>query len=297
MAISLSLQNTEVISNSASSYGGGIYSFGNDSEWDNLIVVGNKAGNYPFGHGIFLADHEIHMNHLTIANNTSFYGSGMYVISATAFITNSIIAGQYTGITTAEQANVTMEGTLWGAGPWANIQDWVLAGSLVTGTHNLWADPLFIDPAQMDFHLSPGSPAIDAGVSISLDMDLDNQPRPNPSTNLPDIGADETWLVSPITGVEIIAPPTITATIPVSISASILPEDATPNVSFIWMPPPVSGQLTSQPSFLFDEFGPVDVTVWAVNSGGQVSTTMTLDVSPFIRYYHFPLVESHSLLP
>ena len=153
------VQNTEVISNSASGNGGGIYSFGNDSQWENLIVAGNKAGNYPSGHGIFLADHEIHMNHLSIANNTSFYGSGMYVISATAFITNSIIAGQYTGISTAEQGNVTMEGTLWGAGPWANIQDWVSAGSLVTGTHNLWADPLFIDPAQMIF-TSPQLPLL-----------------------------------------------------------------------------------------------------------------------------------------
>lgn len=284
------IQNTEVISNSASAFGGGLYINGGDSQWDNLIVAGNNAGEYPFGHGFFLANNETRINHLTVVNNTPSYGTGIYALSGTATITNSIVAGQYTGIAAAEQANVSMEGTLWGAEPWANHQDWVSVGSMVTGTQNIWADPLFENPLQMDYHLSAASPAIDAGVASSLDLDMDNQPRPNPSSNLPDIGADETWFVNHMEGVEITAPTAITATVPVSISASIIPEDATPNVSFIWMPPPLSGQLTAQPSFVFEGFGPHDVTVWAVQAEAQVSSTITLQVGPFIRHYYFPLV-------
>lgn len=53
-------------------------------------------------------------------------------------------------------------------------------------------DPLFADPAAGDWHLSPGSPCVDAGLAFThanLELDLDGQPRfQGPSV---DIGADE----------------------------------------------------------------------------------------------------------
>ena len=50
---------------------------------------------------------------------------------------------------------------------------------LAWGTNYILADPLFVDPANADFHLQSGSPAIDAGVStLAPDHDLDGNARP-----------------------------------------------------------------------------------------------------------------------
>jgi hypothetical protein len=55
--------------------------------------------------------------------------------------------------------------------------------SVVCDTNNLFGlDPLFINPADSDFHLQPCSPAINAGANSILDSlgiptDLDGNPR------------------------------------------------------------------------------------------------------------------------
>ena len=69
--------------------------------------------------------------------------------------------------------------------------------------HNQSGNPLFTSPS--DFHLLPGSPAIDAGVNDPADgpTDLDGQPRIQGA--LPDLGAYE---ATPIPVIPPAPPPT-----------------------------------------------------------------------------------------
>jgi hypothetical protein len=124
----------------------------------------------------------------TLIHNT-LIGSGMgYGISVesgyvTLVLTNTIVASHTWGITNTfpTSSTVTADHTLF----WANGHD------DIQGTNAVTADPAFLNPGSGDYHLSPGSAAIDAGVEAGESVDIDGDSRP---LNLaPDIGADEAW--------------------------------------------------------------------------------------------------------
>jgi uncharacterized repeat protein (TIGR01451 family) len=54
-------------------------------------------------------------------------------------------------------------------------------------------DPAFVDPDNGDYHIGPGSAAIDAGLDAGVDHDIDGEPRPLGGGY--DLGADEAGLV------------------------------------------------------------------------------------------------------
>jgi hypothetical protein len=61
------------------------------------------------------------------------------------------------------------------------------AGTILTGTVNVFDDPAFVNPAAWDYHLGIGSMAIDAGLDADVTLDIDDEPR----VPTYDIGADE----------------------------------------------------------------------------------------------------------
>jgi hypothetical protein len=63
-------------------------------------------------------------------------------------------------------------------------------GTVITGGHEFYVAPQFVDPAADDYHLRFTSPAINIGTNAGINFDFDGQPRPiGPGF---DIGFDET---------------------------------------------------------------------------------------------------------
>jgi len=109
-------------------------------------------------------------------------GSGAYVAGYTTLIvTNTIAVSATWGITNVSPVSATViaDHNLFWANTYPGIQ----------GTNPVNGNPRFVNPAAGDYHLGPGSAAIDAGVDARVTTDIDGDPRPIGA--LPDIGADE----------------------------------------------------------------------------------------------------------
>jgi hypothetical protein len=182
------LNGNTVIANSADE-GGGLLLARSHATLTNNVVADNRAD--TLGSGIYLVvASSSHLSHNTIAHNTGGDGSGINVIDdSTVVLTDTILVGQTVGITVAAGSTVTLEATLWGSGTWANGADWGGAGTIVTGTHNYWGDPAFVNPDAGDYHIGPGSAAIDSGVDAGVTVDIDGDSRPIGAGY--DLGADE----------------------------------------------------------------------------------------------------------
>ena len=125
--------------------------------------------------------------HNTLVHNPGDYG--ILLNHTTADVINTIIVSHTTGISVTTGSSLDMDGMLWGSGEWANGEDWQADGSVTVGTVSLHADPRFLKAEEGNYHLTAGSPAIDAGVEVNVLDDFDGDRRPLGRTS--DIGADE----------------------------------------------------------------------------------------------------------
>jgi putative cofactor-binding repeat protein len=109
-------------------------------------------------------------------------GNGVHTWSyVTLFLTNTIVVSHTWGITNTNPASSTVaaDHTLF----WANTNDGI------RGTNQVDGDPRFVNLDGSDYHIAPGSAAIDAGVNAGVTSDIDGDTRPQESGY--DIGADE----------------------------------------------------------------------------------------------------------
>jgi hypothetical protein len=186
------LSRNSITDNIAQWYGGGLYLYRSDAMLTNNLVAGNRAD--AEGSGVYARGSSPRLLHTTVAHNSGGDGSGIYVTNeageySTVVLTNTILVSHTVGITVTPGNTATLEATLWGSGTWANGTDWGGAGIIVTGTHNYWGNPNFVNPEAGDYHIGPGSAAIDRGVDAGVTVDIDGDPRPIGAGY--DLGADE----------------------------------------------------------------------------------------------------------
>ncbi len=161
-SLPFTITNTLIADNYAQTAGGGLWLKGADTKSSSGRIL-----------------------HATIADNRGG-GAGVFVGDYTTLaFTNTIIAGHpQEGITVTSGSTVALEATLW----YDNGTDMNGGGSITTGAINIYDSPAFVDPSTLNYHLSGGSAAIDAGVHAGVMMDLDNNLRP---LGRPDLGAYE----------------------------------------------------------------------------------------------------------
>jgi hypothetical protein len=270
--------------------GGGLYlDDGEQVTLNNMLVAGNQIPATGVGSGIYVSDTSPIMLHATLASNAGGDGSAIHAYNATMTLENTILVSHTIGITATGNSAVTLETTLWGEDTWANGLDFGGTGE-INHTHNLSGDPAFNAPNLGDYHLTLGSDAIDQGTNTGLTTDLDNQPRPNPITNLPDLGADEVWTFSPISEVSVSGPITGTAYTPLTFTASITSDTATPNIHYVWIPMPEGGQGTDTVVYKWSDSGEKTIFVTAKNANSSATNKFNVTISGGSLEYYFPLI-------
>ncbi|HET91233.1 MAG TPA: DUF11 domain-containing protein, partial [Chloroflexi bacterium] len=152
--------------------GAGVDLSGSLYRLDNVILADNSGGGVQAS-----GDSGGWLRHNTLVNNGPFGAS----IAGTAYLTNTIVCSQTVGV--AGSSAVSVNDTLW-YGNGAKT-----SGGVSIGGADLEADPVFVDPAGTDYHIAPGSGALDAGSDAGLREDIDAEPRPMGQGY--DLGADE----------------------------------------------------------------------------------------------------------
>ncbi len=177
----ITITRVSFLNNRADFYGGGITGYYLDVA--NVLLAGNQAG---FGCAALCLTHgNSALRHVTIAHPTLGSGPAILMTSGTATITDTIIAGYTVGISQTAGTLSADYNLLFTTTPTQTA-----GGAMNWGAHNLVnTDPLFVNTAVGNYHLTARSPAIDAGTNVGVAIDLDGIARPQGAGF--DIGAYE----------------------------------------------------------------------------------------------------------
>ena len=135
------------------------------------ILIQNSAGPHNFLY---------HNTLVGSATGQQGVGISVTVPGITITLVNNIVVSHSVSITATPGTTLIVSSTLL----WGNGED-PTGGTLLL-------PPLFVAPAQQNYHLRPDSPAIDVGIDVGVTSDVDGDSRP--IGDLPDIGADEVRL-------------------------------------------------------------------------------------------------------
>lgn len=180
--------------------GGALYLAEAVATMSNNLLIANVAGGQCGGGIAVNGGVSLHAQHTTLVANRGhwpwgFCGGGIHTDpdGNRVVMTNTVAVSHTTAIAN-RSGDFYMTGTLWGSGGWANEVN-TLGG--VISTTNVYAEPGFVAPSAGDYHLAPGSAAIDTGVVSGAGRDIDGEPRPMGVGY--DLGADEFMPLLPYT--------------------------------------------------------------------------------------------------
>jgi hypothetical protein len=173
------IKNSIISNTSSESESGALFTcWDGEIKATNCLIANNNTTGVSSGCASGSADNTIELINCTITDNPlGIYAFGIVSVS------NSII---YNNLNYWGENNSYYDdnGTL-------TINNTLIQGGY-EGEGNIDANPMFVDTANDDYHLSNYSPSIGAGTSSGApSTDLDGNPRPNPAGSNPDMGAYE----------------------------------------------------------------------------------------------------------
>jgi len=160
--------------------GNKIYNNARAGSWGFGIILSSGSGNRAFNNVIWGNNGGIRVDYRASSSevyNNTIYNNGTYGISAGAGSRSVLVRNNIVYRTVASPHGSGVDYSDVGIG---TVQDHNLVG----------IDPLFVAAASADFHLRPGSPAIDSGVALT-EITSDLEGRPRSLGNGYDVGAHE----------------------------------------------------------------------------------------------------------
>lgn len=160
----------------------------NNCVWDNPSpAMGDALGLTLY----FGTRGEVQVWHNTLVDNGGGTGEAIQISDLTAEIAdvrNNLIVGHATAIVVTAESAITLDHNLF----WENTADF--SAGVMPGPNDVHGDPRLFDRAGGDFHILPGSAALDAGENLGVAVDFEGQARPQRGGV--DIGADECRAIS-----------------------------------------------------------------------------------------------------